>query len=58
MRVALDQWLFVYSTYALAIAATLGLVVWAWLTMRAAEKRRDEGRGPEQASTRDGSQKR
>jgi len=45
MREDLDQWLFVYGTYALAIAATLGLVVWAWLAMRAAEKRRDKGRG-------------
>jgi hypothetical protein len=52
MREGLDQWLFVYGTYALAIVATLGLVVWAWLTMRAAEKRRDKGRGPSQASGR------
>jgi hypothetical protein len=52
MREELDQWLFVYGTYALAIVATLTLVVWAWLAMRAAEQRRDKGRGHDGALDR------
>ena len=44
MREALDPWLFVNAAYALAIAATLALVAWSWLAMRAAERRRDAGR--------------
>ena len=44
MREALDPWTFVYAAYALAIGATLILVAWSWWSMRAAERRRDEGR--------------
>jgi hypothetical protein len=45
MREALDQWTFVVAAYALTIAATVALVGWSWLAMRAAERRRDAGRG-------------
>ena len=44
MREALDQWNFVIAAYALGGIGTFGLVAWSWLTMRAAERRRDEGR--------------
>lgn len=44
MREALDQWDFVIAAYAITIAGTLALVAWSWLAMRAAERRREEGR--------------
>jgi hypothetical protein len=44
MREALDQWAFVYAAYAVGIAGTLLLAGWSWLTMRAAERRRDRSR--------------
>ena len=44
MREALDQWNFVIAAYAVTIAATLALVGWSWLAMRAAERRREAGR--------------
>ncbi|MDZ4308155.1 heme exporter protein CcmD [Allopontixanthobacter sp.] len=44
MREGLDQHLFVVAAYAVGVAAILALVVWSWLAMRAAEKRRDEVR--------------
>jgi hypothetical protein len=44
MREALDQWNFVLAAYAVGIVGTLGMVAWAWLSMRRAEKRRDESR--------------
>jgi hypothetical protein len=45
MREALDQWDFVIAAYAISVAATLALVVWSWLVMKRAEKRREEARG-------------
>ena len=45
MREALDHWLFVYASYGLVIGGTLVLVGWSWLTMKRAERRRDEARG-------------
>ena len=45
MREALDQWTFVIAAYAVTIAGTLAMVGWSWLAMRAAERRRDAGRG-------------
>jgi nucleoside recognition membrane protein YjiH len=45
MREALDQWDFVIAAYAISVAATLALVVWSWLAMKRAEKRREEARG-------------
>jgi hypothetical protein len=44
MREALDPWIFVYAAYALGVAATVAMVGWSWLTMRAAEARRDKSR--------------
>jgi hypothetical protein len=45
VREALDQWTFVIAAYAVTVAGTLALVAWSWLAMRAAERRRDQGRG-------------
>jgi len=45
MREALDPWPFVIAAYALGVGGTLALVGWSWLTMRRAEKRREEARG-------------
>jgi len=44
VREGLDQWSFVIAAYAVTVAATLALVAWSWLAMRAAERRRGEGR--------------
>ena len=44
MREALDQWTFVLAAYAVGVVGTVGMIAWAWLSMRQAEKRRDESR--------------
>jgi hypothetical protein len=44
MREALDQWHFVLAAYAVAVGGTLVLTAWAWLSMKVAERRRDESR--------------
>ncbi len=44
MREALDQWDFVVAAYAVGLAGTLAMVVWSWLAMRRAERRREETR--------------
>ncbi|MGX7953021.1 hypothetical protein ACWPM1_10690 [Tsuneonella sp. HG249] len=44
MREALDPWPFVYGAYALAVVGTLALVLWSWLAMRRAERRREDQR--------------
>jgi hypothetical protein len=44
MRETLDQWQFVAIAYAVGVLGTLGMIAWAWLAMRRAEKRRDESR--------------
>jgi hypothetical protein len=44
MRETLDPWLFVYASYALGVGGTAIMIVWSWLAMRAAEKRRDKSR--------------
>jgi hypothetical protein len=44
MREALDQWTFVMASYAIGVASTLVLVAWSWLSMRRAEKRREQAR--------------
>ena len=41
MREALDHWTFVIAAYAIGVGATLAMVGWSWLSMKAAEKRRD-----------------
>jgi hypothetical protein len=45
MREALDQWDFVIAAYAIGVGATLALVIWSWLAMKRAERRREEARG-------------
>lgn len=42
MREALDHWDFVIAAYAIGLGALAVLIAWSWLTMRHAEKRRDE----------------
>lgn len=42
MREALNQWDYVTASYVVAIGGVLALLLWAWRTMRAAEKRREE----------------
>lgn len=42
MHEGLDQWNFVIAAYALGIAGTLALTGWSWISMRRAERRRDE----------------
>jgi hypothetical protein len=44
MREALDQWNYVIAAYAVTVIGTLALVAWSWLAMRAAERRREQGR--------------
>jgi hypothetical protein len=44
MREGLDQQLFVIAAYAVGLLATVALVAWSWLSMKSAEKRRDEVR--------------
>ena len=44
MREGLDQGTFVIAAYAGTVIATLVLVGWSWLAMRAAERRREETR--------------
>lgn len=45
MREALDQWSFVLAAYLVGVGATVALIVWSWIGMRRAEKRRDRSRG-------------
>ncbi len=45
IRENLNQWDFVVAAYVVGIAGTLAMAVWAWQTMRSAEKRRDKVRG-------------
>lgn len=45
MREAIDPWTFVVAAYAIGVGATLAMIGWSWLAMRAAEKRRDKSRG-------------
>lgn len=44
MRETLDPWTFVIAAYAVGIAGTAAMIVWSWISMRRAEKRRDESR--------------
>jgi len=44
MREALDQWTFVVAAYAVTIVATLALVGWSWLSLKAAERKCDDSR--------------
>ena len=44
MREALNQWDFVIAAYAVGLVAMAAMLVWSWLAMRRAERRRDEGK--------------
>ena len=44
MREALDQWDFVVAAYAVGIAGTLAMIIWAWIDMKRAETRRERSR--------------
>jgi len=37
----MNHWPFVIAAYAVTLAATAGLVAWAWLSMRSAEAQAD-----------------
>lgn len=45
MREAMDAWTFIIASYAVGVGATAAMIVWSLLSMRRAEKRRDEVRG-------------
>jgi Heme exporter protein D (CcmD) len=34
----MNQWAFVWAAYAVTLAGTLGVTLWAWAEMRKAEK--------------------
>lgn len=44
MREGLEQWDFVIAAYAVGIAGTVLMVLWAVVAMRRAERRRDQTR--------------
>ncbi|WP_404481953.1 hypothetical protein [Novosphingobium sp. BL-52-GroH] len=44
MREAMDPWTFVVAAYAVGVGATLAMIAWSLVTMRRAERRRDEAR--------------
>ena len=44
IREILDQWQFVHAAYAIGVGGTLATVIWSWLAMRRAERRRDRSR--------------
>lgn len=44
IREGLNQWDFVIAAYVVGAFGTAIMVAWAWQSMRAAEKRRDEAK--------------
>ncbi len=42
MREALNQWDYVIAAYVIGIGALIAVTIWAWQSMRRAERRRDE----------------
>ena len=44
MREALDPWTFVVASYAIGVGATVAMVIWSLVSMKRAEKRRDDAR--------------
>ncbi len=44
MRENMAQWDFVLAAYALGLTGLVALTIWAWLSMRRAEARRDAAR--------------
>ncbi|MCK9542928.1 MAG: heme exporter protein CcmD [Novosphingobium sp.] len=45
MREVLDPWIFIWASYGVGLGAVALLVGWSWLSMKRAERRRDEVRG-------------
>lgn len=41
----LDHWPYVAAAYVLGVGGTMATIAWSWLTMRRAERRRDQSRG-------------
>ncbi|GGN47462.1 hypothetical protein GCM10011349_15820 [Novosphingobium indicum] len=44
MREAMDPWTFIAASYAIGVGATVAMIGWSLLSMRRAEKRRDDAR--------------
>lgn len=44
MREAMDPWTFVVASYVIGVGATGAMIAWSLLSMRRAEKRRDQAR--------------
>ncbi len=44
MREAMDPWTFVIAAYVIGLGGTSAMVAWSLITMKRAEKRRDEAR--------------
>ena len=44
MREALDQWNFVIAAYIIGVGGIAAMVIWSWIAMRRAEKRREKSR--------------
>jgi hypothetical protein len=34
----MNQWVFVWAAYGVTLVGTLGVALWAWMSMRSAEK--------------------
>ena len=44
MREAMDPWTFIAASYAIGVGATAAMIAWSLMSMKRAEKRRDEAR--------------
>lgn len=44
MREALDPWNFVIAAYVIGVGGTAAMIVWSFVSMRRAEKRRERSR--------------
>ena len=44
MREAIDAWRFVLAAYAIGVGGTAVLILWSWIAMRRAERRRERSR--------------
>lgn len=44
MRESIDEWAYVIAAYVVGLGAIMVMLVWNWLAMRRAEKRRDRSR--------------
>lgn len=44
MREVVDEWAFVTAAYAIGVGGTLAMIVWSWIAMRRAERRRERSR--------------